>query len=229
MIVATVSHFNQTPALAPQLATKLGIPDAAAYDISAACAGFCYGLAQAEALVRSGAARYVLVIGVEELSRFTNIHDRSTAFLFADGAGAAVVGPSETNGIGPVVWGSDGDQADAIEQTADLARGRPRAAQWPTLAMDGQAVFRWATGFIADASKRVLDEAGLAPEELDVFIPHQANNRITDSMLRSPEAAREGRRGPDHQDHRQQLGGLRSRSRWTRCSPPVRPRAATPP
>ncbi|MFT4295829.1 MAG: beta-ketoacyl-ACP synthase III [Micropruina sp.] len=183
VIVSTVTYYHQTPSLAARLAHRLGTLGAA-FDISAACAGFCYGLAQAEALVRSGAARYVLVIGVEELSRFTNIHDRGTAFLFADGAGAAVVGPSETNGIGPVVWGSDGSQADAINQTVEWSKALA-GSETPYIQMDGRAVFKWASGFIADAAKDVLAKAGLAPEDLDVFIPHQANNRITDAMLRA--------------------------------------------
>ena len=182
VIVSTVTYFHQTPSLAAKLAYELGT-HGAAYDISAACAGFCYGLAQAESLVRSGAAKYAVVIGVEELSRFTDIHDRSTAFLFADGAGAAVVGPSATNGIGPVVWGSDGSQADAINQTSEWSEAMQGGTQ-PYIAMDGRAVFKWASGFIADATKKVLEVAQLSPEELDVFIPHQANNRITDAMLR---------------------------------------------
>ncbi len=183
VIVSTVTYYHQTPSLAAKLAHRLGTTGAA-YDISAACAGFCYGLGQAEALVRSGAARYVLVIGVEELSRFTDVHDRSTAFLFADGAGAAVVGPSEVNGIGPVVWGSDGGQSQAITQTVEWSEALA-AGQTPYITMDGRAVFKWASGFIADAAKQVLDAAGMTPDDLEVFIPHQANNRITDAMLRS--------------------------------------------
>lgn len=183
VIVSTVTYYHQTPSLAAKLAHRLGTTGAA-FDISAACAGFCYGLGQAEALVRSGAARYVLVIGVEELSRFTDVHDRSTAFLFADGAGAAVVGPSEVNGIGPVVWGSDGGQSEAITQTVEWSEALA-AGQTPYITMDGRAVFKWASGFIADAAKQVLDAAGMTPDDLEVFIPHQANNRITDAMLRS--------------------------------------------
>ncbi|MGB7963978.1 MAG: beta-ketoacyl-ACP synthase III [Propionicimonas sp.] len=183
LILSTISHYHQTPALAPQLAHALGLVDPVAYDISAACAGFCYGLAQAEALVRAGQARYVLVIGAETISEMTDVTDRGTAFLFSDGAGAVIVGPSETNGIGPVVWGSDGGQADAIWQTTSW-RDAVRDGTWPMLAMNGQAVFKWATGFIANAAKKCLDEAGITPEELDVFIPHQANNRITDTLLR---------------------------------------------
>lgn len=183
VLLSTVSHFHQTPALAPQLAAKLGIVDPVAYDISAACAGFCYGLAQAEALVRAGQARHVLVIGAETLSRLTDVTDRATAFLFADGAGAVIVGPSQTNGIGPVVWGSDGTQADAIWQTAGW-ESAVASGTWPAIGMDGRAVFKWATGFIASAASRCLEESGVTPDELDVFIPHQANNRITDTLLR---------------------------------------------
>lgn len=183
VIVSTVSHLVQTPSLAAIIAAKLGTDGAAAFDISAACAGFSYGLAQADSLVRSGAARRVIVIGAETLSEITDLHDRATAFLFADGAGAAVVGPSEVPSMGPVVWGSDGDQAEVIEMTQSwpdaVASGKTSL-----LTMQGQAVFRWATSFIADAARRTLEASGLTPDELDLFVPHQANNRITDSMLR---------------------------------------------
>jgi len=183
VIISTVSHFKQTPGLAPKLAAKLGTDGAAAFDISAACAGFCYGIAMGESLVRSGAAKKALVIGVETLSKITDLHDRTTAFLFADGAGAAVIGASDTNGIGPVVWGSDGEQSGVIDQNVDLLESG-RTGVPAVLTMEGQAVFRWATGFIADAARRTLAVSGVDATELDVFAPHQANNRITDSMLR---------------------------------------------
>jgi 3-oxoacyl-[acyl-carrier-protein] synthase-3 len=183
VIVATISHYYQTPALAPKLAHLLGLGDVAAYDISAACAGFSYAVAQAEALVRGGQAHYVLVVAGETISDITDLTDRGTAFLFGDGAGAVVVGPSEVNGLGPVVWGSDGGQYDAIWMDNSIG-GAVEAGKFPTIRMDGQAVFKWATGYIAQATRRCLDEAGLTPEDLDVFIPHQANNRITDTMLR---------------------------------------------
>lgn len=183
LLLSTVSHYHQTPALAPQLATELGLTDAAAYDISAACAGFCYGLAQAESLIRSGHARHVVLIAAETLSEITDLSDRGTAFLFGDGAGAVVVGPSQTNGISPVVWGSDGAQSDAIWQTKDWHEA-VADAEWPRLHMNGRAVFRWATSFIAQAAHHCLESAGITADELDVFIPHQANNRITDTLLR---------------------------------------------
>ena len=130
VIVATVSHMLQTPAIAPAIAYELGTNQAAAFDISAACAGFCHGLALADQMVRGGGAGHVLVIGVERLSDITDSTDRGTAFIFADGAGAAVVGPSDTPGIGPVVWGSDGEQYDLIRQKEDwrdvIAAGKSR-------------------------------------------------------------------------------------------------------
>ncbi|MDO5067028.1 MAG: beta-ketoacyl-ACP synthase III [Propionibacteriaceae bacterium] len=183
VICSTVSHFQQSPALAAYVAHELGLSAGpAAFDISAACAGFCYGTGMAESLVRSGAATHVLVIGVETLSRMTDIADRSTAFLFSDGAGAVIVGPSETPDMGPLVWGSDGAQAPAIqiEDWSKVEAGR----EHPHISMDGKAVFRWATTFIAEKTRQTLEAAGLTPDQLDVFIPHQANNRITDSMLR---------------------------------------------
>ena len=183
VIVSTVSHLVQTPSLAAIVAAKLGTDGAAAFDISAACAGFSYGLAQADSLVRSGAARRVVVVGAETLSQITDLHDRATAFLFADGAGAAVVGPSDVPAMGPVVWGSDGDQADVIEMNRDWNEA-VATGQTSQITMQGQAVFRWATSFIADAARRTLEASGLTPDELDLFVPHQANNRITDSMLR---------------------------------------------
>ena len=95
----------------------------------------------------------------------------------------SLTGPSETNGIGPVVWGSDGSQAGAIWQTVSW-QDAVTDGTWPKLGMDGRAVFKWATSFIARAAKECLDQAGITPEELDVFIPHQANDRITDTLLR---------------------------------------------
>jgi len=108
VLLATVTHPFQTPSAAALLTHRLGATPAAAMDISAACAGFCYGVALANDMVRGGSAEYVLVVGVEKLSDFTDLDDRGTAFIFGDGAGAVVIGPSDTPGIGPTVWGSDG-------------------------------------------------------------------------------------------------------------------------
>ncbi len=187
VIVSTVTHLHQTPAIATAIAAQLGANGAAAFDISAACAGFCYATAMADSFVRSGTSKYVLIIGVERLSDMTDKSDRSTAFLFADGAGAAVVGPSQTAGIGPVVWGSDGDQGGLISQTQpwDNALQVESQAVWPTLRMEGNPVFKWASFSMAKTAAEALDAAGVRPEDLDVFAPHQANMRITDAMART--------------------------------------------
>ena len=137
-------------------------------------------------MVRAGSARYVLVIGVERLSDITSPTDRGTAFIFADGAGAVVVGPSDVPAIGPVVWGSDGEQYDLIRQREDwrdvIASDEP---EMPHLTMQGNEVFRWASFAMAKVALQALDRAGVSVDELDCFVPHQANNRITDAMARS--------------------------------------------
>jgi 3-oxoacyl-[acyl-carrier-protein] synthase-3 len=185
VIVSTVTHLYQTPAVAATIASELGATGAAAFDISAACAGFCYGTAMADSFVRTGTSKYVLVIGVERLSDITDPHDRSTAFIFADGAGAAVVGPSDTPGIGPVVWGSDGDQAALITQNEPWDVAMADEAHWPVLQMNGNPVFKWASYTMAKAAAEAMDAAGISPDELEVFVPHQANMRITDAMFRA--------------------------------------------
>jgi 3-oxoacyl-[acyl-carrier-protein] synthase-3 len=183
VIVSTVTHLSQTPSAAAELAFRLGTRAPAAFDLSAACAGFSYGLAIAQDLIRGGSATHVLVVGVEKLSDLTDPTDRSIAFIFGDGAGAVVIGPSDTPGIGPVVWGSDGEQTEAITQdfTWNVLRDDP-GHKFPSLRMNGQQVFRWAVFEIAKVAQEALDAAGITSEQLDVFIPHQANMRITDAM-----------------------------------------------
>ncbi|AWW39776.1 MULTISPECIES: ketoacyl-ACP synthase III [Streptomyces] len=186
VIVSTVTHFKQTPAVATEIADKLGTAKAAAFDISAGCAGFGYGLTLAKGMVVEGSAEYVLVIGVERLSDLTDLEDRATAFLFGDGAGAVVVGPSDEPGIGPTVWGSEGDKSETIKQTVPWTDYRSgEVERFPAITQEGQAVFRWAVFEMAKVAKEALDASGLSPEELDVFIPHQANERIIDSMVKT--------------------------------------------
>ncbi len=189
VVVATVSHLLQTPAVATAIAHELGT-DAAAFDISAACSGFCHGIALASDIVRAGSSRYVLIVGVERLTDILDLTDRGTAFIFADGAGAAVVGPSETAGIGPVVWGSDGEQFDLIRQREDWrdvvgSPEKPGSGVMPHLTMQGNPVFRWASFAMAKIGQQALDAAGVTLDDLDVFVPHQANMRIIDAMARS--------------------------------------------
>jgi 3-oxoacyl-[acyl-carrier-protein] synthase III len=184
VIVATVTHPYQTPAAAPILADRLGI-QAAAFDIGAACAGYCHGIALASDMVRGGSAQHVLVVGVEKLSDFTDPHDRGTAFIFGDGAGAAVVGPSQTPAIGPTIWGSDGSQWKTIAQRESWVELRDAGGHGsPAIGMAGQSVFRWAVWGMAPVAQKALDAAGIRTEDLDAFIPHQANMRIVDAMVK---------------------------------------------
>ena len=162
VIVSTISHPYATPSLATLVAEEIG-SKCPAYDISAACAGFCYGIAQADALVRSGAAQNVLVIGVEKLSDFIDNTERSISFLLGDGAGAAVVGVSDEPGIAPTVWGSDGSRWGTVGMTHSLLDIRNRdfvqnpvgegEKIWPTLRQDGPSVFRWAVWEMAKTLK----------------------------------------------------------------------------
>lgn len=182
VIVATSTHVQHTPAAAPMLADRLG-SRAAAFDVSAGCAGFCHALSVASDLVRGGNARYVLVVGVERLSTFMDPTDRGTAFIFADGAGAVVVGAADEAGIGPVTWGSDGSQSQVITQSMrcdELDPDHPLVVQ-----MQGTVVFRWAPFAMADVARSAVESAGLAMEDLDAFIPHQANLRITETLARN--------------------------------------------
>ena len=184
VIVATSTHPEHTPASAPQVATALGIEAAAAFDISAGCAGFCHALNLASSMVRSGAESYVVVIGVEQLSRFMDPTDRGTAFIFADGAGAVVVGPSDATGIGPTAWGSDGSQAHVITQTPSCLGGHGAEGD-PVVQMEGTAVFRWAPFAMAKVAHEALGLAGVTVDDLDAFIPHQANLRITQTLAKN--------------------------------------------
>jgi 3-oxoacyl-[acyl-carrier-protein] synthase III len=186
VIISTVSHFKQTPSIATEIADRMGAGKAAAFDINAGCAGFGYGLTLAKGIIAEGSAEYVLVVGAERLSDLTDLTDRSTAFLFGDGAGAVIVGPSEEPGIGPSIWGSEGDKADVISQTVPWDAYREGGVEkFPAIRQEGQAVFRWAVYEMAKVAQQALDAAGITPEELDVFIPHQANMRIIDSMVKT--------------------------------------------
>jgi 3-oxoacyl-[acyl-carrier-protein] synthase-3 len=184
VLFSTITHPYQTPSAATLLADKIGANPAPAFDISAACAGYCYGIAQADALVRSGMAKYVLVVGGEKLSDFIDPTDRSISFLLGDGAGAAIVGPSDTPGISPTVWGSDGSKWDAVSMTSSLLDFRDGTASWPTMKQEGQTVFRWAVWEMAKVAKEALEVAGIRAEDLSALVTHQANIRIIDELAK---------------------------------------------
>jgi len=174
VIVSSASLRAPIPGIGPQVAHRLGIPRPGSFDLNAGCAGFCYALGVANDSIRAGSSRNALVVGVERLTDVTNLEDRTTAVIFADGAGAAVIGASDEPGIGPVVWGSDGDQFNAIEIAAGSS----------TMTMAGQAVYRWATTKLTETLEQAMEQAGVGPNDIDVFAPHQANLRIVESMTK---------------------------------------------
>ncbi len=196
VLVSTISNVMVTPSMSSLLAERVGANPAPAYDISAACAGYTYAIAQADALVRSGAAEYVLVVGAEKLSQFVHPEDRSISFLLGDGAGAAVVGPADEPGISASIWGSDGSKWDAVNMNATFEEYLDGVKPWPTMRQDGQTVFRWAVWEMAKVGKRALDAAGITVDDLAAFVPHQANMRIIDELakqLKLPEHVLIGR------------------------------------
>ncbi|GGQ79253.1 beta-ketoacyl-ACP synthase III [Couchioplanes azureus] len=177
VIVATCSSVDRCPNVATRVAARLGITAPAAYDLNTACSGFSYGLASADHAIRAGATRNAIVIGAEKLSDLIDWSDRSTAVLFGDAAGAAVVtgvADGEQAGIGPVLWGSAPEKGDVL-----------RIEGWrPYIQQEGQSVFRWATTALAPFALQTLERAGVKPEELAAFVPHQANTRIIDGIVK---------------------------------------------
>lgn len=175
LVVATSTMPTPTPGASPQVADRLGIR-AGAIDTNGACAGFCYSLAMAADSVRAGSARNALVIGAERLTDWLDWTDRKTCVLFGDGAGAAVIGSTDAadDGIGPVVWGSDGAKHEYIA-VPDFGK---------YLQMDGSAVFRWATKAVAEIAEEACAKAGIRPTDLAAFVPHQANMRIVELAAR---------------------------------------------
>jgi 3-oxoacyl-[acyl-carrier-protein] synthase-3 len=173
VIVATCTMPNQIPNAAATVADRVGVKGGGAFDLNAACAGFCYALGTASDLVKAGSAKRVLVVGAERFQDWVDPVDRANAIIFADGAGAAVVGPAEEASIGPISWGSAGDLADMI-----YMREKKYIYQ------EGQSVFRWATTQVAPVAMRALELAGLKASDVDVLIPHQANLRIVNSIAK---------------------------------------------
>jgi 3-oxoacyl-[acyl-carrier-protein] synthase-3 len=177
VIVATCSSIDRCPNVATRVANKLGIAAPAAYDLNTACSGFSYAVGSADHAIRAGAARNALVIGAEKLSDVTDWSDRKTAVLFGDGAGAAVmtaVPDGEEPGVGPVLWGSAPDKGDVL-----------RIEGWrPYIEQEGQIVFRWATTELAPFAIEACRRAGVKPSELAAFVPHQANTRIIDGIVK---------------------------------------------
>ncbi len=187
ILCATVTPDQILPSTACLIQAQLGANNGAAMDIVAACSGFLYGLSVADAMIRGGQAKYVLVIGAEILTRYVDYTDRSTCVLFGDGAGAAILAPVESDrGILAAKIRSDGRYEEQLYAPGGGTKGGFTAE---TIArgdhffkMKGNEVFKVAIRSMADISREVLDEAGLKTEDVKLFIPHQANQRITDAV-----------------------------------------------
>ncbi|MCP3742181.1 beta-ketoacyl-ACP synthase III [Rossellomorea sp. BNER] len=171
ILVATVTPDKPFPSVATMLQDRLGANRAAAMDVSAACAGFMYGMVTAKQFIECGAYKHILVIGVEKLSKITDWEDRNTAVLFGDGAGAVIMGPvSDGKGIIAFELGADGSGGKHLYQE-----------QGKYLYMNGREVFKFAVRQMGESAVNVIEKAGLVKEDVDFLIPHQANIRIMES------------------------------------------------
>jgi 3-oxoacyl-[acyl-carrier-protein] synthase-3 len=187
ILCATVTPDQILPSTGCIIQAELGANKAAAMDIVAACSGFLYGLTMAETMIRTGQSKYALVIGAEVLTQYVDYTDRQTCVLFGDGAGAAVLGPvDDGHGILAARIRSDGRY---LEQLYSPGGGTRRPASPETLAagdhffkMKGNELFKVAVRSMAEISREVLEEAGLKADDVKIFIPHQANQRITDAV-----------------------------------------------
>ena len=176
VVVATTTAIDRCPNTASRVAAALDLTAPGAMDVNTACSGFSHALAVADHAVRAGASRAALVVAAEKMSDVTDWTDRSTCVLIGDGAGAAVIEPcdDEAWGVGPVFWGSAPEKSRAV-----LIEG-----EVPRFSQEGQAVYRWVTGEVAKLARRACDAAGIAPEELAGFVPHQANLRMIEPLAR---------------------------------------------
>ncbi len=187
LLCATVTPDQILPSTGCIIQAELGANNAAAMDVVAACSGFLYGVALANSMIETGQSRYALVIGAEILTQYVDYTDRQTCVLFGDGAGAAVMGPAEGNrGILGTKIKSDGRYEEQLFSPGGGTRKRPTAE---TLAagdhffkMRGNELFKVAVRSMAEISRSILESAGLETKDIDLFIPHQANQRITEAV-----------------------------------------------
>ena len=177
VLAATCSTPHQMPGTAPTLAARLGASEAGATDVVSACSGFSYAVSLAADTVRAGTTDTVLVVASERMRDVVDLSDRGTGPLFGDGAGAVVVGlsPDGVDGVSPAVWRHDGAQAGRLDMTGEPLR----------MDMDGRAVYRWASETVPVLARRACERAGVELADLAAFVPHQANLRITDAVVRA--------------------------------------------
>jgi 3-oxoacyl-(acyl-carrier-protein) synthase III len=196
IIFSTTTYPHATPSGASEIASILGGKNIATMDLNSACAGFCYSLEIASSLIKNGTTDNILVIGAETLQVNNNHNSPDVEFIFADGAGAVIVQKclKEDNGIGPAILGGDIENRNALILDTSWIDMRPQMLEkdengnpipkWPAMKMEGEKVFMFAVTTVADAMASVLEKTGIGVQDIDVFIPHQANDRITQALTR---------------------------------------------
>jgi len=183
LATSTPDHLGGFPSTACVVQDKLGAhTNCAAFDVQAVCAGFTYALAIADAFIRTGTYKKVLVLGAETFSRILNFEDRTTSVLFGDGAGAVVLEASAEPGILSTALHADGSQRDILCVPGRAGNGQVHGS--PFMTMDGQAVFKFAVKVLEQVAHEALEKANLKPENIDWLVPHQANIRIMESTAR---------------------------------------------
>ena len=185
ILMATCSPDRAIPGAGTMLQAKIGAINAVAMDLNAACSGFLFALATADQMIKTGAKRRILIIGAEKLSFWLDFSNRGTSVLFGDGAGAVVVEASDEDaGVLAFELGSDGTAGDLLCVPASGTEGNPLREMLPTILMEGPEVFRRAVTAMGDSAARVVAEAGLTVDDIDLLVPHQANVRIIDATAR---------------------------------------------
>jgi 3-oxoacyl-[acyl-carrier-protein] synthase-3 len=182
VLCATVTPDMMFPTSSALLADQLGMPDAAAYDLLAGCTGFVYAIAQAYGMLASGLSRRALVVGGDVLSKILDFDDRSTLVLFGDGAGAVVMEPVERGGFLGFELGADGGGGDSLWLPGSGSRHFEDPESF--VKMNGREVYKFATRVLVASAQKLLDEVGMTVDDVDVYVPHQANIRIIDHAAR---------------------------------------------
>ena len=182
VLCATVTPDMMFPTSSALIADELGMPDAAAYDLLAGCTGFVYAIAQAYGMLAAGLSRRALVVGGDVLSKILDFEDRSTLVLFGDGAGAVVMEPVEKGGFLGFELGADGGGGDSLWLPGSGSRHFDDPESF--VKMNGREVFKFATRVLVSSAQKLLDEVGMTVDDVDVYVPHQANIRIIDHAAR---------------------------------------------
>ncbi|WP_454837005.1 3-oxoacyl-ACP synthase III family protein [Rhodococcus qingshengii] len=185
LVIFTSSLTSRSiPPIAPEIATFAGIEGAGAFDVNAACAGGSYGIELARSAIASGVTDRAVVVASEHMSPFLNMGDPDTAALFGDGSGSVLLEVSEENEVFPASWTSDGEAFDYVIQSHTTQQLSEGVSELPQVSMKGGAVYRWAREHVPDLCRSAIARAGFTEQDIEVFIPHQANGKIIDVVTK---------------------------------------------